>query len=134
MGNEADAYGGYYEEQELGNRHGGNPYGNDPYSGSGYPMNLAATPGHAPQEYGGAHHEARGRSRDRDALGLPGQGTGGGSRSGQNPFDDDHAERSNISLRGVSPRPIDTSVARVGNNGPPSDSPTERKSVFRENV
>lgn len=94
-------------------------------------MNLAATPGQAPEGYGGphGHEDSRGRSRDRDGgLGVPGAGR-------QNPFDDDHAEPSNISLRGVSPRPIDTSVAhRMGGDGPPSDSPTERKSVFRENV
>ncbi|KAI0132474.1 hypothetical protein BJ170DRAFT_614025 [Xylariales sp. AK1849] len=125
VGTEADAYGvgGYYEEQELGNR--------DPYSGSGYPMNLAATPGLAPSGYG-HEEEPRGRSRDREAgLGVP-----GGSRArGQNPFDDDAAEPSNMSLRGVSPRPIDTAAAvRAGGSGPPSDSPTERKSVFRENV
>jgi hypothetical protein len=140
VGTEADAYGGYYEEQELGDRHGGgganNPYGNDPYSGSGYPMNLAATPGHPPEGHGG-HEETRGRSRDRGdgALGVPGSHMAGGSRTRQNPFDDDHAEPSNMSLRGVSPRPIDTSAAvAVGGGGPPSDSPTERKSVFRENV
>ncbi|KAK6066316.1 hypothetical protein SCUP515_10756 [Seiridium cupressi] len=135
VGTEADAYGGYYEEQELGDRHGENPYGHDAYSGSGYPMNLAATPGPAPEGYSG-HDETRGRSRDRDALGVPGSNAGGGSRTRHNPFDDDAAEPSNISLRGLSPRPIDTSVGvrSGGDSGPPSDSPTERRSVFRENV
>ncbi|KAK7982016.1 acid phosphatase-like protein [Apiospora saccharicola] len=123
VGPEADHYGpgGYYEEQELGLR-------NDPYSGSGYNMNLASTPGATAPDH------ARGRSQNRDSLGLP----GGAGRSAANPFDDDAAEPSNISLRGVSPRPIDT-----GNSARPlsgvstvtkNDSPTERRSVFRENV
>ncbi|KAI4602412.1 hypothetical protein KJ359_009655 [Pestalotiopsis sp. 9143b] len=136
VGNEADGYGGYYEEQELDHRHGGagNPYGHDPYGGSGYPMNLAATPGHAPEPYGGHHDEPRGRSRERDPeLGVPSSGHAGGSRTRQNPFDDAQAEPSNISLRGVSPRPIETH--NDGNAANPfNDSPTERRSIFRENV
>ncbi|KAK8090688.1 hypothetical protein PG994_000193 [Apiospora phragmitis] len=118
VGPEADTYGpgGYYEEQELGLR-------NDPYSGSGYNMNLASTPGAAPGN--------RGRSRDRDSLGVP----GAGGRSAANPFDDDAAEPSNMSMRGVSPRPIDTGVTpRPGGGAAKNDSPTERRSVFRENV
>ena len=138
VGHEADTYGpgGYYEEQELGMR-------NDPYTGSGYTMNLASTPGGgggggppAASGYGDtrAHeHEHRGRSRDRDSLGLP---SGGGDRGRTaNPFDDSRAEPSNISLRGVSPRPIDTNAGvKAGGSGPASDSPTERRSVFRENM
>ncbi|ETS83127.1 hypothetical protein PFICI_05003 [Pestalotiopsis fici W106-1] len=133
VGTEADAYGGYYEEQELGDRHGGNPYGHDPYGGSGYPMNLAATPGHAPEPYGG-HDEPRGRSRERDPeLGVPASGPAGGSRTRQNPFDDNQAEPSNISLRGVSPRPMANDDGKAEN--PFNDSPTaERRSIFRENV
>lgn len=124
VGHEADTYGpgGYYEEQELGMR-------NDPYTGSGYPMNLASTPGAPAHE-----HEQRGRSRDRDSLGLPSQGGGDRGRAA-NPFDDSGAEPSNISLRGVSPRPIDTNAGvKAGGSGPASDSPTERRSVFRENM
>lgn len=126
MGNEADAYGpsAYYEEQELSHR--------DPYTGSGYPMNLAATPRAAPASFGdlslgGAgqqhqHHEEerRGRSRDRDGQQL-------------NPFDD-AAEPSNISMRGVSPRPVIDTAGHTRAAGSSSESPTERKSVFRENV
>ncbi|KAF3350681.1 Dolichol-phosphate mannosyltransferase subunit 3 [Verticillium dahliae VDG2] len=55
---------------------------------------------------------------------------------GGNPFDDD-AEPSNIGgLRGVSPRPIDTGAAtqQQGQQGPKGGSPTERRSMFRENV
>ncbi|KAK7927684.1 acid phosphatase-like protein [Apiospora marii] len=123
VGPEADHYGpgGYYEEQELGLR-------NDPYSGSGYNMNLASAPDAAAPDHG------RGRSQNRDSLGVP----GAAGRSAANPFDDDAAEPSNISMRGVSPRPIDTGmparplsgVSSIGKN----DSPTERRSVFRENV
>ncbi|KAK8051460.1 hypothetical protein PG993_002845 [Apiospora rasikravindrae] len=117
VGHEADTYGpgGYYEEQELGLR-------NDPYTGSGYNMNLATTP---------APDNGRGRSRDRDSLGVP----GAGGRSAANPFDDDAAEPSNMSMRGVSPRPIDTGATpRPGGGASKNDSPTERRSVFRENV
>ncbi|KAK8080019.1 hypothetical protein PG997_007837 [Apiospora hydei] len=120
VGHEADTYGpgGYYEEQELGHR-------NDPYTGSGYNMNLATTPGAAAPDNG------RGRSRDRDSLGVP----GAGGRSAANPFDDDAAEPSNMSMRGVSPRPIDTGATpRPGGGAAKNDSPTERRSVFRENV
>jgi hypothetical protein len=92
-------------------------------------MNLASTP-HARPADAGYHHDdepPRGRSRSRDSRSEQ-------LRAGPNPFDDG-AEPSNISLRGVSPRPIDTEVAsRVRHNGPPSDSPTERRSVFREDV
>ncbi|KAH8884758.1 hypothetical protein GQ53DRAFT_661270 [Thozetella sp. PMI_491] len=131
-----DAYGpsGYYEEQELGlhPHHGGTSYG----GGSSYPMNLAATPGHAPEGFGSggdAEDEARGRTRSR-SPGL----TAPGARAGRpNPFDDD-AEPSNISLRGVSPRPLDTDAAKAqgtGQKDPGSgDSPSERRSIFRENV
>lgn len=62
---------------------------------------------------------------------------GGGGNGMNNPFDDDAA----TSMRGVSPRPLDTGAAARsgGQNGqrePDSagSSPTERRSVFRENV
>ncbi|CAJ2513655.1 Uu.00g017740.m01.CDS01 [Anthostomella pinea] len=141
VGNEADTYGpgGYYEEQELGLHPRSQGYGHDQnqghdaheaYSGSGYEMNV-------PRE------EERGRTMSRSpgvggGLGVPGAAGGrGGSR---NPFDDDSAEPSNISLRGVSPRPIDTGVGRHtggGGGAVVGDSPTstsERRSIFRENV
>jgi hypothetical protein len=81
-------------------------------------MNLAAAPG--------ANHddEERGRQPHRS-----------GATQNKNPFDDDAA----TSLRGVSPRPIDTTAAQK--QSPKADepnsagsSPTERKSIFRENV
>ncbi|KAL1901328.1 hypothetical protein Sste5346_001733 [Sporothrix stenoceras] len=137
VGAEADAY--YYnEEQELGlhtNQHanssrlnvGATP-GNTAYLGSGgmggssYDMNV-------PAAAGDDEFEERGRTRGRS----PHPATGAG---GPNPFDDDAADPSNISLRGVSPRPIvDTSVSGGGNHDSHNpESPTERRSMFRENV
>ncbi|KAI1769484.1 hypothetical protein GGR53DRAFT_1517 [Hypoxylon sp. FL1150] len=132
VGHEADGYDGYgYEEQELGVR----PPGQHQYGQQSQHQ-------HADTAYGGGYSnvnlgggEQRGRTPSRD-LG------------GRNPFDDDAAEPSNISLRGVSPRPIDTSVGGAakakgvqnvqgGQNGQGQthDSPTsERRSIFRENV
>ncbi|GJC78044.1 hypothetical protein ColLi_00882 [Colletotrichum liriopes] len=123
VGHEAETYGPYgnYEEQELGYRGGSGADG-----GNSYSMNLAATPG--------AHHEepARGRSLSRPGdddvgLGVPKSGS-------RNPFEDD-AEPSNISLRGVSPRPIvDTGSQQQQQQKDNGESPTERRSIFRENV
>lgn len=73
-------------------------------------MNLAATPRMAPEE--GTAFDARGRA-------------------GKNPFDDDAAEPSNLSLRGVSPRPMEGEHHGKGSG---ADSPTERRSVFTEQV
>ncbi|OAA44415.1 hypothetical protein NOR_04143 [Metarhizium rileyi] len=114
VGHEADGY-GYYEEQELG-RHG-----NTEYSGGGsYNMNLAVAPGAKYDE------EERGRRTERS-----------GASQNKNPFDDDAGS----SLRGVSPRPIgiDTAAAqrhktKPGEADSADSSPTERRSVFRENV
>ncbi|ROW04523.1 hypothetical protein VMCG_04991 [Cytospora schulzeri] len=134
VGNEADNYGpgGYYEEQELGLHEpaglGGQQQGqqreqNTAYGGSGaglgagndsYSMNLAATPHMTPRGYG----DDRGRTLSREG--------------GRNPFDDDAAEPSNISLRGVSPRPMD--AGEHGHGGGDGGSNAERKSIFRENV
>ncbi|XXG98531.1 hypothetical protein Hte_004855 [Hypoxylon texense] len=152
VGHEADAYYGYgaYEEQELGVRNGaatahgqgqgqGQQHqqqyagGDTAYSGGGYSnVNLS----------GGAEGQ-RGRTVSRDIGGGLSAG-GGGVGGGRNPFDDDAAEPSNISLRGVSPRPIDTSVGgaakargvqNVQQGGTQHESPTsERRSIFRENV
>lgn len=73
-------------------------------------MNLAATPRMAPEH--GSEFDARGRA-------------------GKNPFDDDAAEPSNLSLRGVSPRPMEGEHHGKGSG---ADSPTERRSVFTEQV
>ncbi|KAG7118240.1 hypothetical protein HYQ44_005383 [Verticillium longisporum] len=92
--------------------------------------------GHEADSYGpyGAYDEQelgdRGRSAGH-AYQAQVHRNGGG-----NPFDDD-AEPSNIGgLRGVSPRPIDTGAAtqQQGQQGPKGGSPTERRSMFRENV
>ena len=126
---------GDYEEQELGLH----PPAPGAYGGSGY--GASASP--ALPEYG-AEEMGRGRSQSRDPIGYV-----GGSQRGldqrydeemgrDNPFGD-AAERSN--LRGVSPRPVDTSVngqrhgkKDSGGGGPLDDSPTSRKSMFHENV
>ncbi|CAK7264483.1 hypothetical protein SEPCBS119000_001010 [Sporothrix epigloea] len=133
VGAEADAY--YYnEEQELGlhtNQHGnssrldiggGASISNTAYLGGGamggssYDMNVPSV------ATAGSEAEDRGRSRVRNPV----AGT-------SNPFDDD-ADPSNISLRGVSPRPIvDAAGGNHGRDRQP-ESPTERRSMFRENV
>ncbi|CZR68140.1 uncharacterized protein PAC_18039 [Phialocephala subalpina] len=124
VGTEADAYGpgGYYEEQELGLHHD----------------RLAPTPGMAPPGFGAE----RGRSLSREPEPYIGGSQRGmdqrydeemGRKPATNPFDDSAAEPSNVSFRGVSPRPIDTNVK--GHKAQPSDeSPSERRSMFRENM
>ena len=139
VGTEADAYGpgGYYEEQELGLHAPAPSSGNAAYGGGEY-----GGPAELP-EYG--EESSRGRSRSREAgLGYVGGSKGGldarydaemGS-GGRNPFGDG-AERSDMSMRGVSPRPIDTSIGGSGlghKEGPADDSPTERRSMFREQM
>lgn len=122
VGTEADAYGpgGYYEERELG-LHG--------------PSGLAPTPGSA--TYG----EDRGRALSREPEPYIGNSQAGldsrydeeMGRPVTNPFDDS-AEVRDGGLRGVSPRPvIDTHVSHKG-TGSGENSPTSRKSIFRENV
>ncbi|KAF5621278.1 3-phytase A [Fusarium sp. NRRL 52700] len=113
VGNEADQYG--YYEADVGGR------GRDTGYGGGYNMNLAATPGLSGGR-GFDEEEDRGRRASRSPASGPG---------GRNPFDDDAGS----SLRGVSPRPIDTGVAKAKNrSGSAESSPTERRSVFRENM
>jgi hypothetical protein len=103
VGHEADQYGagGYYEEQELSGR------GRDnlAYTGAGYDARPIAA----------AEEEERGRPRSRSPGMLP----------RPNPFDDS-AEPSNISLRGVSPKPMESK-----RGGSPH---SERRSIFREDV
>jgi hypothetical protein len=147
VGNEADAYGaagpgGYYEEQELGLAPTSGI--DDPYGNRG---------GAALPAYGdGAGAGARGRSKSRDPPGvLVGQqeldarydremGRAGGQQqrviAGNNPFSDANEAPS---LRGVSPRPqVDSSVTRGGKGngggGSQENSPTERRSMFRESL
>ncbi len=137
VGPEADAYGpgGFYEEQELGLHPAA------PYSASGY---GGASPGLAPSlpEYGD-EDAARGRSRGSE----PGTYIGGSQRGlderydqemGKGPRDDPFGDAAEASdLRGVSPRPVErgaTGHARKSSSGGHDDSPTERKSMFRENM
>ncbi|KAI4112603.1 MAG: hypothetical protein LQ345_006275 [Seirophora villosa] len=123
VGDEADVYGsgGYYEEQELGLRSGG--HGTE-------------LPGYGDEEMG------RGRSISRD--GPPGQAFIGGDQRGldrryeevthgENPFGD-HAERSQ--LKGSSARPTgrEKGQQQQGSGSLEGDSPTERRSMFHENM
>ncbi len=117
---------GAYEEQELGLHPGGGGGGG---GGNSYPMNLAATPVPSHASFGHDDGEARGRPRSRS----PGM-TGGGLKPVSNPFDDDNAEPSNLSMRGLSPRPIDTTPGPTSKDAAHSESATERRSIFRENV
>lgn len=128
VGTEADSYGpgGYYEEQELGLTGGDTAYG-----GAG---STADERGRArsrePEPYIGGSKAGMDRRYDEEM--------GKGKRPAQNPFDDDHAEASNISLRDVSPRPIDTSSLEHGKGhkrkDSGGDSPTERRSIFQEQM
>ncbi|KAK4993611.1 hypothetical protein LTR50_000221 [Elasticomyces elasticus] len=132
VGNEA-----YYEEQELGLQDAGAAAQGGPYGGRGYEGVGAA------QGIGVAGiEEGRGRSRSRQRV-LDERYEEEVHHAGQNPFGD-QAERSNVSLRGVSPRPVADGMAGEGGSrghragqpslGPPEDSPTERRSMFRENM
>jgi len=134
VGAEGDGYGagGYYEEQELGLR----PPGVGAYGGSGYGGHGRDLP-----EYGA--DVPRGRSLSRDE----GPYIGGGQRGldarydqemgHEDPFGDDAEVRSQ--LRGVSPRPHEEEPAKEhkkqgSGGGAQGDSPTERRSMFHENV
>ncbi|KAK4157304.1 hypothetical protein C8A00DRAFT_11846 [Chaetomidium leptoderma] len=118
-------YNPYEEERELGLVPPGG-HGQRSSDGDGYQMNLAVTPGisAAGAAAGGGEpeeEERRGRTRSRSP--------GPSMPTKANPFGDD-AEPSNISMRGVSPRPMDTSFA--GRKAAKGDE--DRKSMFREEV
>lgn len=130
VGTEADAYGpgGYYEEQELGLTGGTDTA----YGGGGSAATAA---------------DERGRTRSREPEPYVGGSKAGldrrldeemGKRPSHNPFDDEQAEASNISLRGVSSRPIDTHSLEPGKGHKKKDSggdsPTERRSMFQEQM
>ncbi|KAF2199864.1 hypothetical protein GQ43DRAFT_442116 [Delitschia confertaspora ATCC 74209] len=129
VGNEA-----YYEEQELGLHAPANE--NTAYTSPTYGDSATAYASAGP--YGAQSQEPeRGRSRqsDYDKNSL---------RAGaSNPFGDDQA----TSLRGVSPRPLETEIyggqgaqrpgmghQKKSSVGSVDDSPTERRSIFRENM
>jgi hypothetical protein len=117
----------YYEEQELG-LHAPATNANTAYPGaSGYGYAETPSPGE------------RGRSRTRELDDRYKDETHGGlgTTHATNPFGDDNA----ASLRGVSPRPLETE--RAGDaydakggqkTGSAESSPTERRSMFRENM
>lgn len=120
MGNE------YYEEQELGLQDPVAAAG--PYGGSGYGQVVGAE-----VERG----RSKSRQRELDQRYDEEMGQAGGS-GGNNPFGDE-AEADN--LRGVSPRPMVDTAKGQGHMknkslgaGSSSDSPTERRSMFRENM
>ena len=134
VGDEADGYGtgGYYEEQELGLQQP--PPSGGSYTGGGY----GSPRGQQLPEYG-ADEPERGRRRSRDDAFIGGGQKGLDQRydeemGKQNPFGDT-AERS--SMRGVSPRPAEAEASKqprkdgVAGHG---DSPTERRSMFHENM
>ncbi|KAI8629511.1 hypothetical protein F5Y19DRAFT_84293 [Xylariaceae sp. FL1651] len=133
VGNETYGVSTYYpEDQELEDRGGHGGHGAGPYTGSGYHMNLA----------GDGVDESRGRSPmpRPGGLNVPANRAGADGPGSHNPFDDD-AEPSTMSLRGVSPRPINTNIRKTttagADGGPTHDSPTsisERRSVFTEDV
>jgi len=121
----------YYEEQELGLQ---DP-GHGPYGGGGYgDVGIAGI------------EEGRGRSRSRQREldnrydeEVHGGAPAAGSRGGLNPFGDQNAA---ASLRSVSPRPhVETlpgghkkNNSSLGTTGDADNSPTERRSMFREDV
>jgi hypothetical protein len=130
VGNEADQYGlgGHYgEDQESGVRHDVE---------TGYAGAVGTTGG-----------EDRGRVRSREPDVFIGGGPKGMDRrydeemgtgaakaaKGVNPFDDE-AEPSTVSLRGVSPRPIENVGKGHKTNESLDESPNERRSMFRENM
>jgi hypothetical protein len=132
VGHEADQ-GGYYEEQELG-LHDPNP---GPYGGRGYgEVGIGGIP------------EERGRSRSiqRELDNRYDEEVHGAGQA-RNPFADDNEA---VSLRAASPRPmVDTAPGQgksrgvsahrkgqssLGATGGKDDSPTERRSMFREDV
>lgn len=115
VGNEADAYGPYNEENELGLDERDTAY-------------HGLAPG----------LEERGRSRSRGPDPYIGGSQAGldrrydeemGLKPTHNPFDDSAEVADQASLRGVSPRPIDAAGHTRGH-----ESGEERHSMFRENV
>lgn len=128
VGTEADAYGpgGYYEEQEVG------LHGNTDTSYGGQTRGLTSTAGQ-PEPFIGGSKKGLDTRYDEEMHG----GEESRGRQGRNPFDDD-AEASNMSLRGVSPRPEGSSSLGVQGHKKSQesldDSPTERRSMFHENV
>ncbi|KAL9616540.1 MAG: hypothetical protein Q9160_008607 [Pyrenula sp. 1 TL-2023] len=128
VGNEADGYGpgGYHEEQELGLSTPRDPYGGSGYTGAPTAVYGEGQRGRSRSREPEAHHGIE----QRHELGH------GHARAEDNPFGDQY-EASN--LRDVSPRPVlDTaqaaSAGHTKGKGSHDDSPTERRSMFRESL
>ena len=130
VGNEAD-HTGYYEEQELGLQ---DP-NSGPYRGRGYgEVGAGVGVGGIPEERG------RSRSIQRELDNRYDEEVHGGQP--RNPFGDDNEAGS---MRTASPRPMVDSMPgqgkhravsahRKGQSGNAGDSPTERRSMFHEDV
>ena len=105
--------GGYYEEAELGLAPTPGVHAAEPYVG-----------GAGRTDYIGGGGAERGRSAQR------GHGQGAGSLTAD-PFDDQHEANS---LRSVSPRPVGHGQGAGSLEIKSGDSPTERRSMFREGL
>ncbi|KAI4251877.1 MAG: hypothetical protein LQ352_004603 [Teloschistes flavicans] len=130
VGDEAD-HGGYYEEQELGLH---------PVHHGGYGGHDTELPDYGDEEMG------RGRSISRDGPGFIGGDQRGlderyeremkrqqDGEVGEDPFGDDAETKSQ--LRGMSHGPEDgEGHQRLESGSVQGDSPTERRSMFKENV
>lgn len=123
---------GFYEEQELGLRGaGGGPRESEdvgPYGGGGYSRvshGYGASTGSAGAEAAAGH-----RGVDE---GFEGETHGLAPGSAKNPFADD-AERSSLAERGPSPARPTLETGELRSGGSKDESPTERRSVFKENV
>ncbi len=136
VGNEADAYGpgGYYEEQELSLRPGAPGEGS--YAGSGYGGHGTVLPDYGAEEMG------RGRSRSREGPAYI-----GGSQSGldqrydeqvrrEDPFADgvERSELRGVSLRAMGEGDEGKRHSQKESLGGQDSSPTERRSMFHENM
>lgn len=123
VGNEADAYGPYNEENEIGLHEVDTAYrGLEPGL-----EERGRSLSRGPEPYVGGSQAGLDRRYDEE-MGL--------GRS-HNPFDDSaEVTVEQTSLRGVSPRPVDTGRTLTrGHEHVVDDSPTnERRSMFRENV
>lgn len=118
VGTEADAYGpgGYYEEQELGLGRSGLPAGGS----TAYGEERGRSRSREPEPYIGGSQAGLDRRYDEEMGRRP---------QNLNPFDDS-AEVRDGGLRGVSPRPVEMHAPGAKDQ----DSPTERRSLFRENM
>ncbi|KAF2139340.1 uncharacterized protein K452DRAFT_232539 [Aplosporella prunicola CBS 121167] len=137
VGNEADMYGpgGYYEEQELGLHEPGADRGRQQYSQRELDDRYDEEMGRAPQ-----HSSSNNNNNNNNTQYQSQQGYLGHQQ--HDPFGDD-AEHSNISMRGVSPRPVvDVEAGRNqqqrrqqgGDASSLHNSPSERRSIFHEDV